>query len=138
LTAHHAIFTRAGLVDPELGENDEIGTATPLETPLGYLPGTRFEGLGSIHGNDVDFWTFRASGEPTEPMQIRVDRLGYTLNRFQADLLDVGGNRVNARVTVDRDGSVTFLVDQRLSVATISCASALRLTRRIASRSTTS
>jgi hypothetical protein len=108
-----AIFNRVGLVDPELGENDSIGTATALETPLGYLSGTRFEGLGSIHGNDVDFWRFRASGDPSDPMQIRVDRLGYSLNRFQADLLDAGGNRVNARVTLDRDGSVTFLVDER-------------------------
>lgn len=112
-----AIFSRAGLVDPELGANDEVGTATALETPFGYRPGNRFEGLGSIQGNDVDYWTLRSADAPTGPMQIRVDRLGDGLNRFWVDLFDAGGNRVDARVTLDRDGSVTFRVDQPVAAA---------------------
>ncbi len=104
------IFAAAGLIDGERGLNDTRGTATRLQTALGFNENTRYETIGSLTNADVDFLVFRSPARAASTMSIRVESLGISKATIHADVFDRLGRRVRATATPTADGSVTFLV----------------------------
>lgn len=106
-----ALFAKAGILEKEVGANDTLATAKPLETTIGFLANTRYEVQASIASlGDRDLWSFVAPMIPTSKLQVSVDAVGLNPTKLEVYLLNSAGDRIGVNVVARPDGGVTFEV----------------------------
>ncbi|MEX0585216.1 MAG: matrixin family metalloprotease, partial [Pirellulales bacterium] len=93
-------FSALGFLDSEAGENETRETATPLATPFGYAPNSRYEALGAIRtAGDVDLYRLTSPAGEGE-MLVHLDTLGVRPIDLLVTVVDSSG-RVIATTTID-------------------------------------
>ena len=88
------LFAQAGLIDREHGANDTLATAVALQTPLGFLPQTRYQISSALsNASDRDFFSFQA---PTDSRVAYVDASPVGLENPDLDIvvMNSSGDRV--------------------------------------------
>jgi hypothetical protein len=106
-----ALFAQAGILDPELGANDSLDSATRLDTTAGFLANSRFEVISSISGpTDRDIWKLRTPEFASPLLTISLDPVGLETPTLEAVVLNAGGDRLATEVVRKPDGGVTLTV----------------------------
>ncbi len=104
-----ALFDQYGLLDNEVGTNDRLATAIPLETTPGFLEHTRYELSSAIaSASDRDLWSFRSPSFASPLLQVTVDPVGAQNPIFEAIVLTQTGDRVAASETRKADGGLSI------------------------------
>lgn len=99
----------AGFLDDEVGQNDSFATATPLETPFGYVPQTRYEALGAIRAvEDVDLYRIVASETGDRRLSVYLDTFDVRLMDFRIGVHDADGNSIVAHAVPGADGRLVL------------------------------
>lgn len=106
-----ALFAQVGILDREMGTNDDLASATVLGSALGYLPNSRYEVLSSISAaGDRDLWRITSPDYASPTMLVAVDTLGQNNPIVDAYVLNDRGDRMAARVTRKADGGRTLTI----------------------------
>lgn len=98
-----------GFVDEEQGQNDSISTATPLQTPFGYVAQTRYEAIGAIRAlDDVDLYRIQAPFAGDRRVMVHLDTFDVRLLDFQIGLYDEHGSLIAESSVPQADGRVAL------------------------------
>ncbi len=104
-----ALFDQVGLLDAELGTNDTLATAIPLDTTPGFLAHTRYELPSALSAStDRDLWSFRSPHFASPLMQVTVDPVGTENPILEAIVLNQAGDRIAASETRKADGGLSI------------------------------
>ena len=88
------LFALAGIIDGEQGANDTLATAVALETPLGFLPQTRYEASSALSGAaDRDFFSFRSPAD-SRMAYVDVSPVGIENPELDIVVMNSSGDRV--------------------------------------------
>ena len=106
-----ALFAGVGILDAEVGTNDNLATALPISSTLGYLPNSRYEVVSSLSSAaDRDLWRLTTPTYASPTMTVGVDPVGLSNPIVDAYVLNDRGDRLAARVTRKADGGRTLAI----------------------------
>lgn len=98
-----------GFVDDEQGQNESTSTATPLQTPFGYVSQTRYEAIGAIRSaEDVDVYRILAPVAGDRRMMVHLDTFDVRLLDFHIGLYDEHGSLIAESFVPQADGRVAL------------------------------